>query len=392
MKTVAELRGAIAARVRSNWRKAITGELPDGALPWRLTVGRPAPRQLDRELNTIRRWGQEIEQFAGQHDFTVERARRKSASGLTQIVPSAICVQSFDDAAAAANRSTALARDRARVRLLAPLSAPTVTLAQIAGLVHRIRDWTDNDVTVLVSAATWFAEHSGAGMTAREVPVPGMNSKWLTASRQREIALLLGREDLGLTAGRPARRIYRYLDPEHLDAGGRQFDVAAAGDVNRPEYTPGLVIICENVDSAQRLPRREKTIVFESDGDAGVALIAELDWVKNCPRVLYWGDMDVDGLSIVNTYRARELEIETVLMDDEAYKRFGHLGVSVDRHGNPLTVPARPELIHLTQGETRLLNALCDPAHEGPLRIEQERLPRNAAVAEIDRLAKVDCV
>lgn len=393
MKTVDQLRVAIAKRVQSHWRDAISGEVEvdaglPGALPWRFPVGKPSQEQLDRQLNTVRAWGQEIESFASQYGFTVERAPRMSTSKLTQVVPSAVVVPTFDAAARSARRVSEFERDRTRLKLLAPLAAPVVALAQLTGVVHRIREWTDGDVAVLAAAVSWFAEHSCAGMTPREVPVSGMNSKWLTATRQREIATLLGRDNLGLTVGRPARRIFRYLDPDHLDAGKRQFDVAVAGDVNRPEYTPELVIICENVDSAQQLPRREKTIVFESDGDAGVALIAQLAWVKNCPHVLYWGDMDVDGLSIVNTYRSRGLNVDTVLMDDEAYLRFAHLGVSLDRHGKQLPVPNRPDLKLLTDGETRLLDMLCARPATQPLRIEQERLPRQIAVDEIERLVR----
>lgn len=394
MKTVNQIRTAIEKRVQSHWRDELSGALPvdedsPGALPWRFPLGKPTQEQLDRHLNTVRQWGREIDDFAGRYGFTVERARRTSTSRLTQVVPAAVVVPTFDAAARSAQRSRELERDRNRVKLLAPLSAPGVTPAQLTGVVHRIREWTEGDVGVLAAAVSWFAEHSGAGMTPREVPVPGMNSKWLTASRQREIATLLGGRHLGLTVGRPARRIFRYLDPDHLDAGRRQFDVAVSGDVNQPEYAPELVIICENVDSAQQLPRRAKTIVFESDGDAGVALIAELDWVKSCPRVLYWGDMDVDGLSIVNTYRSRGLNVETVLMDDDAYRRFVHLGVSVDRRGRELPVPNRPELTRLTKGETRLLDTLCALPATQPLRIEQERLPREVAVEEMDRLTQV---
>ncbi|MGC5171613.1 Wadjet anti-phage system protein JetD domain-containing protein [Microbacterium sp. DT81.1] len=386
MKSTADLLDVISRRVRTGWREAITGETASLRLPWRVPVGKPAGNELDGRLNDVRAWSQAVDLFARQHGFTITKQARRSASGLTQEVPSVVVVPSFETAAAAVGRGKDFLRDRNRMALLMPLTTQEVTPAQVAGVVYRIRSWDDGDVVVLAAALAWLAEHSAAGMTAREVPVPGMNSKWLTTSRQREITLLLGRDNLGLTVGRPARRHFRYLDAGHLDAGGRQFDVAAAGDVNRPEYLPDLVIICENVDSAQQLPRRARTIVFEGDGDAGAALIGELDWVKHCPHVLYWGDMDVDGLSIVNTYRLRGLNVATVLMDHHAYLRFSHLGVSVDRSGKPLPLPARPVLTHLTQDEARLLEQLCDPALRGPLRIEQERLPRESAVAEIERL------
>lgn len=302
-------------------------------------------------------------------------------------MPARIVVDSFDKAARVVGRLSEITHDRDRMARLTLVAAQDVSAEEVASVVDHVRAWSDNDVAVLVAALVWFAEHSGAGLTAREVPVPGMESKWLTSSRQKEISLLLGRDTLGLTVGRPSRRNFRYIDPDHLDGGGRQFDVATAGDVNCPEYMPELVIICENVDSAQQLPRRSGTIVFEGDGDAGAALITELDWVQQCPCVLYWGDMDVDGLSIVNTYRKRGLAIETILMDIDAYGTYADRGVSVTRRGEPLTVPSRPDLPYLTKQESALLDVLCDPSHDGPRRIEQEQLPRQAAVAQIDKAA-----
>lgn len=387
MRHPEQVRETAAKRVRSRWSGAVAGGADEG-FPWRIAVGRPSPEELDHSLNGVRAWAHAIEEIAADRGLKVERVTRRSRSGLSQSLPAYVVIPTFAVAAQFVGRSAEFARDRARFGLLSLLAGSEVGSSQIAGVVHRIRTWGENDVIVLAAALTWFAEQSGAGLTPREVPVPGMDSKWLTPSRQSEIALLLGRDSLGLTTGRPQKIHYRYIDPDHLNHGGRQYDVAVSGDINGPAYPPSTIVICENVDSAQQLPRRQGTIVFEGNGDAGAALIPDLDWVQKCSCVLYWGDMDVDGLSIVNTYRKRGLNVETILMDIDSYREYADRGVSVDRRGETLIAPARPDLPYLTEQESALLGLLCDPCHDGPRRIEQEQLPRQAALTIIEAAFK----
>lgn len=389
MRSLEQIADRIATRVRTRWKDGLVGTA-DTDFPWRVSVGKPTPRELDTRLSDVRDWNRAVMTFAATHGLEVERTSRRSESGLRQTLPSHVVVATFDAAARVVGRYRELVRDRARFQVLQGLADAATTPDQVAGVVSRVRDWSDEDVAVLAAAVDWFAHHSAAGLTPREVPIPGMDSKWLTASRQAEISLLLHRDSLDFAAVRPQKIHYRYTDPTHLESGGRRFDVAVAGDVNRPAYLPSLVVICENVDSAQQLPDRAGTIVFEGDGDSGATLIASLDWVKRCPAVVYWGDMDADGLSIVNTYRDRGLAVRTILMDLEAYVEFEDRGVFRDRHGEVLGVPTRRDLPHLAPRERDLYDLLCDEAHEGPRRIEQEQLPRAAAVALIDAMVDRD--
>ncbi|WP_430867430.1 Wadjet anti-phage system protein JetD domain-containing protein [Demequina aurantiaca] len=377
---MSEVSKLITSRVRSTWREEIAGQDLSQPLPWSFTVGKPTADDLDRSLGKVREWALGIETFAEKYELTVQRAPRRSSLGLKQTVPSRLVIDSFESAARVAGLMSELIRDRDRMAKLRMVAVPSVKTSDIAGAIHRIRTWSEQDLSILVAAVSWFEANPAAGMTAREVPVPGMNSKWLSLSRQKEIAVLLGLQELGLTAGRPQRANFRYLDTDHLAAGGRQFDVAAAGDVNKPAYLPQTVVICENVDSAQQLPSMPEAIVFEGDGYAGAVLISQLEWVQQAPALLYWGDMDVDGLAIVNMYRARGLAIQTLLMDLDAYNTYVDRGVSVDRRGAPLRVQATPTLPHLTAGEAALLEHLCEPGHSQPRRIEQEQLPRQVAV------------
>lgn len=105
----------------------------------------------------------------------------------------------------------------------------------------------DLNFSLLLTVADWFRANAADGLTPRQVPVPGVQAKWLN-TRRPVVELLTGRP-LNLAPRHPARIHLTYLDPEHLAAGSRRFDSATVGDMMRPAYPPE-VIITENKDTA----------------------------------------------------------------------------------------------------------------------------------------------
>jgi hypothetical protein len=194
---------------------------------------------------------------------------------------------------------------------------------------------------------------------------------------------LAGLETLGLLPPHPTRVHLTYLDPEHLAAGGRRFDVAVVGDSMVPAYRPRLVIISENKDTAIYFPPTAGAIAVEGGGDAGPPAISRIPWICECPAVCYWGDIDADGFEIVNAYRATGLTVDTLLMDLGTFQRYKHFGTYRDRKGKLLGVRQRRNLSLLTEAEAEMYEALTDPASTDPPRLEQERVPLADAAAAV---------
>jgi hypothetical protein len=46
--------------------------------------------------------------------------------------------------------------------------------------------------------------------------------------------------------------------------------------------------------------------------------------------VVYWGDMDADGLEILDGFRAAGVPAVSILMDAAAYEAWEHFGTNVD--------------------------------------------------------------
>jgi hypothetical protein len=145
-----------------------------------------------------------------------------------------------------------------------------------------------------------------------------------------------------------------------------------------PAYLPRIVVISENKDTAVGFPELPGAIAIEGDG-SGAATVAAIGWVRSCPTVIYWGDMDADGLAILDEHRAAGLPAISILMDIATFDAYAEFGTNSDKHGDPILVTGRRDLPTLTAAERDLYERLTDPGWAGYRRIEQERIPLHVA-------------
>jgi hypothetical protein len=327
--------------------------------------------------------------LAGLADRVVLGAGTRRVGGIAYPgTPDRLTVTSLDAAAAITGhgRTARLARGRtitARLRT----AYPDVSADATAYAVRRLVDASDVDVDLAVLTVAWFSGRpraETAGLHPRQVPVAGVHGKWLE-SHQRLLETLLGRS-LNLSFGYPPQFRFRYADPAHLAAGGRRHDLAVVGDTAAPAYSPTVVLVVENKHTARNFPPRNGLIVVEGNGGAAHPL-AKLEWIRACPRVVYWGDLDAAGLEILDGVRRAGLpQTRSLLMDCATYERFEEFGAEHDAGGQLLGVPERKQLDALTAAEAALYAHLTDPGHTRTRRIEQERIPLPYADDALDTL------
>lgn len=240
-----------------------------------------------------------------------------------------------------------------------------------------------NDINfdLLVQVATWCRENVTDGLTPRQVPVPGVSSKWLN-SYQKQVVVLAGKPDLGLV-GRPSTFLFAYVDPAHQQRGLRRYDSFTGTDTPDPLYTPDLVIITENKDPMLFFPPVPRTIVVAGGGVDAMAGLPDVPWIAEAPVVAYWGDMDAPGYEILNGIRARGLPVTSILMDMSAYVTYVLFASDSDRGGEPLNVVDRKRLSHLTDGERDVYEQVTNPQDGVVRQIEQERIPLQDAVEAV---------
>ncbi|WP_028048820.1 DUF3322 and DUF2220 domain-containing protein [Cellulomonas sp. URHD0024] len=385
----------VARRVAESWSAAVCAELDSGE-PWHTSVplspGVTSGAQLARlGFATVHDWTQAWE--ATPRAGGVQLARRRiSVERVPRDVPATLGITGLDAAVAflrvVGHQLTTVDLERARsIGRRVFVAGGRLTPASLAA-VHGL---PDHDVDTVVEALTWLADNTDlSAWTARQLPVPGMHSKWLAAhgALLRDLA---GRDVRGQVRARLAVVHLTYVDPAYLTSGGRRHDAWTAGDTHQLAYQPSTVLIVENRDCRLWFPNSDGTVVVEGGGRAVASLIGDIDWLGRATTVAYWGDIDADGFSILSHLRSTLLRapevrpVESILMGRNALARYAHLGVNRGADGRQLG-PARSHLTHLTADERDAYHAVATAGPAPIRRIEQERIPFRDAVDALVQL------
>jgi hypothetical protein len=122
------------------------------------------------------------------------------------------------------------------------------------------------------------------------------------------------------------------------------------------------VIVSENKMTFLTLPSVTNGIGVWGAGNAA-ALLHGVGWLSNC-HILYWGDLDTQGLEILSRLRSVFPHTRSLMMDMDTFSRFQSLCV-------PGTPSNSPSPLNLTSSEISAWAAV----QSQNLRLEQERLP-----------------
>lgn len=388
------MRTAEQARARTNtWLdRNLTNHVAAGDTAG-FTVGLDAPsgQQLRDQWAAVRAWAlgwRELEPSLPDGATLVWETRM--LAGSRQQLPARLVLTTIDAAAgwAAGGYPARLAVARQRWDVLAAAFPATATEPTLRSVL----EWTPVDWNLLLSTTAWFVDHpvTDHTWTPRQVPVPGLHAKWLDAAGRRTlIARLLGLDQINLRS-RPTQVRVTYVDPDHAAAGRRRWDIVTAGDVTDLPYSPETVLIVENRDSAFYFPPTlPGGVVVLGNGDAAVTAIATVAPLMSAARILYWGDIDAEGLRIVSRIRARGHQVETILMDVPTYDAYAPFGTNLDPSGKTISPGDPTPPVLLTAAESELYERLTDPAFTGYRRIEQERVPLATAVNHLLAIARV---
>lgn len=235
-----------------------------------------------------------------------------------------------------------------------------------------ITEYGDAEFADLLDVVDWLAENPASGKRAREIPIRGVDTKWLETHRRVTEDLygaLTGADSLGLAESKSLIRV-RFLDAG-LRPGGIVDAALPLSGLAALSIHPAVVFVFENLESVLAMPDMPGAVVVHGSGYAA-ARIADVPWIRDA-RVVYWGDLDSDGFEILSRLHATGLAVESVLMDAATVERYLDLAGAEPR-------PAPGDYSALTPPE---LAALAMLRSAGGLRIEQERVPWAEALAHL---------
>lgn len=389
MKSTSNIVADIERRLARSWAADAVersgGPAAEVMWPHPFSLSLPKSSVLESQFGEVAKWNTGWRSWAAELGIPLRTEPRRVA-GTDQTLCTHITVTDIDKAAALVGghwpERLTRTRDRATV-----LRTRFPDLDQPARILKATDDYLDIDFNLLLDAADWFATtglDERALLTPRQVPVEGLHTKWLN-TRRGLVAELAGLADLGLLPPHPARIHFTYLDPGHLVAGGRRHDSASVGDSVDLPYTPQVLLISENKDTAVGFPAVPGGVAIEGAG-RGASTHAAFSWIFDVPVVAYWGDMDADGLEILNEFRGAGLVTNSLLMDLAAYEEWERFGTNTDPQGK--TIGARtPRLVeHLNEPEAELYACLSSADWSRFRRVEQERIPLTVAHAALNDL------
>ncbi len=247
----------------------------------------------------------------------------------------------------------------------------------------------------LLAACRFFVNHPAPALYIRELSIEGVDTKFIERHKKvidllliqlldpkeydAEISTFSGygfERKYGLNYPKPLIR-FRILDPILKIAGLDDMSLPL-DQFSRLELPVERIFVVENKVSFLSFPPLPQSIVIFGSGYS-VGYLKEAKWLQN-KKLIYWGDIDSHGFSILSQFRAAFSDVVSFLMESETAARFEHLAVK-----EPEGKTFEGEAGFLTDEERSLLEEIRSKGY----RLEQERIPFDYVVRQLNALSSV---
>lgn len=251
-----------------------------------------------------------------------------------------------------------------------------------------LADYSEVDYRRLVDLVAWFEKSPASSLYPRQLPVSGLDSKWLEKRKGLLADLVDAVRGESSTGGDFYGRCGLKAPPQLirlriLDDSLRQ-QVGGLSDISAPweqlaelDLPVSNVFIVENLQTGLAFDDLPGSIVIMQLG-YGVDVLGRLPWVARA-HCVYWGDLDTHGFAILNRARGYLPELKSVLMDEATLRSHQELWVEEkDQHAAEI-------LPLLTVSEQAVYQAIKSNVWGQNVRLEQERLAWDVAWNVVQR-------
>ena len=365
-------------------------DTPDGGEDWPLTIPLGVPTEqaaksrLDAALAWVGAW--QSWRGAGRLQWTERRWRTLG----TQRVPESLYLDGARDVATwlgEVERWDRACRRRAETGQRWPMLT-----GRLGRFFDVLADYPDPDFERLIATLVWLERHPDSGLYLRQLPIPGLDTKWIEMRKAVLAEMLCGvtnrtdpSGDLYTLCGLrrpPVRLRMRVLDPVlRARVGGLGDLTVPIEELEQLDLAPRHVVIVENLQTGLAFGNLPGTVLFMALG-YGVDLLTRVSWVRGA-SCFYWGDIDTHGFAILSLLRSQLPTVRSLFMDEQILLAHHSLWTSeASQH-------AAQELPHLDPTEQALYHALKRHILGSAVRLEQERISWNIAwPALVDALTR----
>jgi len=367
-----EVRGWLAKRYASqhrHWLAAGDAEI----WPLRIALGMPTETVAMRQPAAVREWSERWRAWTGPGELEWTERRWKVLG--QQRLPQALLISGPAQAASLAGELERWQRAAGRAPALTdrwPSLAPL-----LPRLFDMLADFADADFQRLQDLLAWLLAHPDSGLYPRQLPLAGMDSKWLEP-RLGLVALMLstirqrpadGASTHALCGLKrpPATLRMRVLDPALRAHLGGLTDISAPVETLAGlTWQPATVLIVENLQTGLALQDLNGTVALMGLGYA-VDALGSLPWLRQA-RCVYWGDIDTHGYVILHQARALLPHLASVMMDEATLQRYNGLWTAEASQASACM------LAGLTPAEHTVYDGLRSQRWGQAVRLEQERI------------------
>lgn len=306
--------------------------------------------------------------------YSVILEPRQRRTRALQNEPVAVVIESEDDYFAITGKAYEVSAFREDIALIRQ-RLPTV-LAQLRKsptvIVANAGSWPG-----ILEVAQYLRDHPRPGCYVRALPV-SVPTKFIETHREAIEAALMALPESGYD---PTQRSFalrcgfreessavrgRFLCPDARQACGFPVSdiVLRVEDWARLRMPTSLrVVVCENRTNFLALPSLPWVLALWGEGGAAAGLLPRLPWLQDA-HVVYWGDLDPAGLSILAGLRRSLPGVQSILMDD----------ATLNQHLDKL-LPAKAPVGMFESGLLRAAELKAyEQILEPPRGIEQEKL------------------
>ncbi len=373
MKLPEDVRQALVRRFQSKHREWLIGDAGESLWPLEVALGAPTEQAALRQVDGVRAW---VSAWQGWQGVGILSwcERRWKALGV-QRLPEKLALRGPEDVAMWIGESARWERAQSRYRAL--IARWPVLAQQLPRYFDVLADYSDADYQRLTEMLDWIASHPNSNLYPRQMPVSGLDSKWLDGRKGLLTDLVAAiQEDsssdldfyqrCGLKAP-PLLVRMRVLDQSlRAHVGGVGDITAPVDDLAGISWPVSHVFIVENLQTGLAMSDMPGAVVFMRLG-YNVDVLARLPWLARA-RCIYWGDLDTHGFAILHRARSYIPELQSVLMDEETLLR--HKALWVDEAAQH----SAAELTLLTKDEQQLYRDLKQQRWGQNVRLEQERI------------------
>ncbi len=384
MKLPEDVRQFLARRLHSKHREWLIGDPSQSPWPLEIALGIPTEQAALRQVDGVRAWVSAWHSWQGVGTLSWCERRWKALG--VQRLPEKLALNGPGDVAMWVGESARWERAQSRQRTLT--ARWPVLAQQLPRYFDVLADYGDADFRRLAEMLGWIVNHPKSDLYPRQLPVSGLDSKWLdgrkglltdlvAAIQEDSLSDLNFYQRCGLKAP-PLLVRMRVLDQTLRARVGGVGDITApVDDLAGIHWPASHVFIVENLQTGLAMSDMPGAVVFMRLG-YNVDVLARLPWLARA-KCLYWGDLDTHGFAILHRARSYIPELQSVLMDEDTLLQ--HEALWVDESAQH---PAA-KLTLLTEQEQQLYQALKQQRWGQNVRLEQERIDWAAAWSVLQR-------